>query len=149
MAKLTSYFVKDTKRLIPNNKYVVKGQTYRFTVLTPRLIRIEYNKNGIFEGRATALVVNRTFGDFNYNIGGEEPALTIATEYFTLTYAKERPITTNNIKVVINGTDREWYPGNKEVRNVGSIGYSLDNLNNNLKLSKALYSLDGFVVLDD
>ena len=149
MAKLTSYFVKDTKKLIPNNKYIVKGQTYRFTVLTPRLIRIEYNKNGVFEDRATALVVNRTFGDFNYSVGGEEAALTIATEYFTLTYAKERPITTNNIKVVINGTDKEWYPGHKEVRNVGSIGYSLDNLNNNLKLAKGLYSLDGFVLIDD
>ncbi len=149
MAKLTSYFVKDTKKLIPINKFIVKGQTYRFSVLTPRLIRIEYNKNGVFEDRATALVVNRTFGDFNYQVTNDEISLTITTEYFTLIYSRERPMAANSLKVVINGTDREWYPGHKEVRNIGSIAYSLDNLNNNLKLSKGLYSLDGFTVLDD
>ena len=45
MTKLCSYFVTDSKKLIPNNRYIVKGTNYRFTVLTPRLIRIEYNKN--------------------------------------------------------------------------------------------------------
>ena len=149
MASLCSYMVNDFKKLIPQNKYVVKGQTYRFTILSPRLIRIEYNKNGVFEDRATSLVINRSFADTNFNISGEEQSLIISTEYFTLTYVKEKPITGNNIRLVINGTDREWHPGYKEVRNIGSICYSLDNLDNNLKLDKGLYSLDGFAILDD
>ena len=150
MANLTSYFVKNSKKLIPNNKYIIKGNTYRFTILTPRLIRIEYNKNGVFEDRPTSLVINRTFDDFNFTVSGEDPSLIISTEYFTLTYVKERPIAANNIKLVINGTDKEWYPGNKEIRNVGTIGYSLDDINgNNKTTSKGLYSLDGFAVIDD
>lgn len=149
MANLCSYFVKDSKKLIPQNKYIIKGQTYRFTILTPRLIRIEYNKNGIFEDRATSLVINRNFSETNFNINGDEQSIIITTEYFTLTYVKERPISGNNIRLKINGTDREWHPGYKEVRNIGSIAYSLDNLDNNLKLGKGLYSLDGFAVLDD
>ena len=150
MANLTSYFVKNSKRLVPQNKYIIKGKTYRFTLLTPRLIRIEYSKTGVFEDRATSLVINRTFDDFNFTLGGEEPSLIISTEYYTLTYAKERPLASNSIRLTLNGTDREWYPGHKEVRNVGSIGYSLDDISgNNSKNGKGLYSLDGFCVLDD
>ena len=149
MAKLCSYFVKDSKILIPNNKYIVKGNCYRFSVLSPRLIRIEYNKNGQFEDRATSLVVNRTFSDFTFNTSSDEVSLIITTDYFTLKYVKERPISGNNIKVTINGTNREWDPSDKELRNVGSIAYSLDDLDNNLKLGKGLYSLDGYVVIDD
>ena len=81
MTKLCSYFVKDSKKLIPSNKYIIKGANYRFTVLSPRLIRIEYNKTGVFEDRATSLVVNRTFNDFTYGRMGEDPGLTISTEY--------------------------------------------------------------------
>ena len=149
MANLCSYFVKEPKKLIPSNKCIVKGNTYRFTILSPRLIRIEYNPKGIFEDRATSLIINRNFGETNFTTTSDELMLTITTEYFTLTYVKEKPISGNNIKVKINGTDREWYPSHKEIRNIGSMAYSLDDLNNNLKLDKGLYSLDGFTLIDD
>ena len=149
MANLTSYFVNDARKLIPENKYIVKGKTYRFSVLTPRLIRIEYNKDGIFEDHATSLVVNRTFSGCQYNTTYDDLSLTITTEYFTLKYVKEAPISSKSIKVTVNGTDKEWTPGHQDVRNYGSLTYSLDNLGDKLKLSKGLYSLDGFVTIDD
>lgn len=149
MAGLTSFFVQNTKNLVADNKYIVKGQKYRFTILSPRLIRIEYNKDGIFEDRATSLVVNRKFSDFTFNASSDEISLTIITEYFTLKYIKEQPISLKNIKVSVNGTEKEWTPNYKDFRNYGSIGYSLDSLDNKFKLSKGLYSLDGLTVLDD
>lgn len=149
MANLCSYFVKDSKNLIPQPKSILKGQTYRFSILTPRLIRLEYNKNGVFEDRATSLVVNRTFGETQFSVKVEEQSLVVSTEYFTLTYIREKPISGNNISITINGTDREWRPGYKEVRNVGTISYSLDDLDKDLKLAKGLYSLDGYAILDD
>ena len=149
MANLVSHFVNNQKRLIPENKYIVKGKNYRFSVLTPRLIRIEYNKDGIFEDRATSLVVNRTFSDSKFITTSDELSLTIATEYFTLKYIKGSPISSKSIKVTVNGTDKEWTPSYQDYRNFGSIGYSLDKLDNKFKLSKGLYSLDGFTVIDD
>lgn len=149
MANLCSYFVKDSKNLIPQPKSILKGQTYRFSILTPRLIRLEYNKNGVFEDRATSLVVNRTFSEIQFSVKVEEQSLVVSTEYFTLTYIREKPISGNNISITINGTDREWRPGYKEVRNVGTISYSLDDLDKDLKLAKGLYSLDGYAILDD
>ena len=149
MANLTSYYVQNKSNLIPAKRYIVAGGTYRFSILTPRLIRLEYNKNGLFEDRATSLVINRKFSDFNFNLNVEDSNLVISTEYFKLSYSKEQPFTGNTLKLQINGTDKEWYPGKKEVRNVGSINYSLDYLDNNLKLDKGLYSLDGLTVIDD
>lgn len=149
MASLCSYFVKNKKDLIPNSKNIIKGDKYRFSILSPRLIRIEYNKNNVFEDRATALVVKRNFGDVSFTINNTELSLTIVTEYLTLTYFKNSPINSKSLKVTVNGTLREWYPGQKEIRNLGSINYSLDYLNNNLKLDKGLYSIDGIVTIDD
>ena len=146
---MASYFIKNSKNLIPNQKNIVRGDKYRFSILSPRLIRIEYNKDNIFEDRATSLVVKRNFGDASFTTSQTDLTLTIITEYFTLTYIKSSPITSKNLKVVINGTDREWYPGHKEIRNLGSINYSLEYLDNNLKLDKGLYSFDGFSLLDD
>ena len=146
---MASYFIKNSKNLIPNQKNIVRGDKYRFSILSPRLIRIEYNKDNIFEDRATSLVVKRNFGDVSFTTSQTDLTLTIITEYFTLTYIKNSPITSKNLKVVINGTDREWYPGHKEIRNLGSINYSLEYLDNNLKLDKGLYSFDGFSLLDD
>ena len=151
MVKLCEKFIKNSKNLIPEKKNIIQGSTYRFSILSPRLIRIEYNKDGKFEDRATSLVINRMFDNFNYTANSNEVSLTIQTEYFTLTYAKEKPISNNNIKVLVNGTDKEWYPGNKEVRNIGGMAYSLDDIekNKNLNLDKGLYSLDGYVLIDD
>lgn len=149
MASLSAYFIKNNRDLIPEAKNIITGDKYRFSILSPRLIRIEYNKDNIFENRATSLVVKRNFGPTNFNIEQTELSLIITTEYFTLTYVKGTPMTSKNLKVKVNGTDREWYPGNKEIRNLGSINYSLDYLDNNLKLDKGLYSFDGFATIDD
>ena len=149
MAGLASHFILDNNRLIPNNKYIVKGKNYRFTILTPRLIRLEYNKNGIFEDRATSLVTNRTFSDAQFIITPDENNLIISTEYFTLRYNKEKPLSPNTIKVEVRGTNKEWTPGHKDIRNFGGLSYSLDELNTKQKDEKGLYSSDGFVAIDD
>ena len=44
-----------------NEDAVIKGESYRFTVLTSSLVRMEYTENGYFEDRATQSVINREF----------------------------------------------------------------------------------------
>ena len=138
-----------------DSKNIIKGNTYRITLLSERLIRLEYNKNGIFEDHKTSLVVNRSFPKVNFFRDTTENLLQIKTSYFTLTYVMDRPIipskimATSNLKISLNGTDKEWYPGHVEARNFGGLNYSLDDFNNKLKLDKGLYSTDGFVSIDD
>ncbi len=149
MPNLTSYFVTNQNNLIPSNRHIIKGNTYRFTILSPRLIRIEYNKDGIFEDRATSLVVNRNFPDCKFNMTTDERSITIVTEYFTLKYQKESPISSKSIKVTVNGTENEWTPAYQDYKNYNSIGYSLDNQDGKFKTAKGLYTMDGFVAIDD
>lgn len=148
MASFTSYFVHDLKKLIPQNKYMIRGNKYRFSVLSPRLIRIEYDEEGNFEDRATSLVINRTFPNFNFSVKSDDYSVNIITEYFELVYIKEKPISGNNIKINLRGTEKYWKPGHNDVRNFGGLNYSLDEVEK-LKLDKGLYSLDGFSVIDD
>lgn len=148
MGNLSTYFITNSRNLITPAKNVIQGQTYRFSILTPRLIRIEYNKNGNFENRATALTVNRNLGNTDFTVTNDEVSIVITTEYFTLTYIKENPLNSNSIRVKINGTDKEWVPGSKEIRNVGSISYSLDDAES-LITDHGLYSFDGYSLIDD
>ena len=150
MADLFSYFVKNSKNLVSDPSMVISGNTYRFTVLTPRLIRLEYNKNGTFENRATSLVINRAFSKFNFTREEDERMLKIITDYFTLTYIKGKSFSSSSLVCKLNNSDKEWYYGHPEVRNMGAISYSLEDIDTkNFKLNKGLCSSDGFVALDD
>lgn len=46
-----------------NPAYVVQGEKYRITVLTSRMLRLEYFEDGEFEDRPTQVVWNRNFDD--------------------------------------------------------------------------------------
>src|SRR5574344_574268 len=102
---------------------ILQGKTYRFTVLTERLIRLEYNKAGIFNDAPTQLVRCRDFSVPKYDLKEDENFLEIKTKYFTLSYVKEAPFkgsfgnSMKNLKVILNRTMEIWYYGHPEARN--------------------------------
>src|SRR5699024_4042793 len=71
-----------------NMNRVVKGDTYRFTVITNSLIRIEEDSTGKFEDRPTQTVVNRDFSnpDVKVIFDNNEHKVEIITESFHLYY---------------------------------------------------------------
>lgn len=144
---LTSFFV-NKKGLIPSSKYIIKGKKYRFSLLSPRLIRLEYNERGVFEDRATQLVINRSFKDFKFNYTENEMSIQITTDYYTLTYVKEMPFS-KGISVSVNNTKKVWKPGVSFVKNLGGLSYSLDDSPSKINFDNGLYSFDGFVSIDD
>ena len=46
----------------------IQGDKYRFTLLTPCLIRMEYREDGKFEDRPTQIVWNRKFDPVEFRI---------------------------------------------------------------------------------
>ena len=155
MNSVGEYFLNKKDDTISIQENTITGKKYRFTLLTERLIRIEYNPNGIFEDRPTQRVIFRKFPKVNYQISRTDLLLQITTPYFTLDYVLERPFYSgkltpgSNLKITLNQTDRTWYYNHPEARNFGGITYSLDDFEGNLKLEKGLYSTDGFAHLDD
>lgn len=72
-----------------NEASVVKGAHYRFTVLTPNLLRLEYSEDGVFEDRPSQVVLNRMFATPEFHVVDEEGRLEISTVAFHLVYNKK------------------------------------------------------------
>ena len=138
-----------------NKNAVFTGKTYRITVLSERLVRLEYNKDGHFTNEKTELAIDREFPMVEFNIQQDSQFLQITTSYFQLVYKKEAPFNgptyapDRNLRVSLVNTDKYWYMGQPEARNFGGSAISLDANGTKTKLEKGLYSTDGFATIDD
>ena len=75
------------------------GKNYRFTVLTDRLIRMEYDPEGIFEDRASQTVFYRDLPACEYSVSREGGVLTINTGALLLTYQEESAFAADSLSV--------------------------------------------------
>ena len=152
MYNLGEQFKIDHSRSQAKNENIIRGQKYRITVLTERLVRLEYNENGVFNDEPTLLAWNRNFPKAEFTLNQDNHILEITTKYFKLTYNKERNFAKSNssgiLKVNCLGTDRYWYYGHPEVRNYGTPGIFLEE-NGKTNFTKGLYSIEGFASIDD
>ena len=152
MYDLGDSFKFDLSKSTANSECVFKGNKYRITVLTERLVRLEYNENGVFENYPTELIWYRNFNKPEFTVEENDKVLKITTKYFELTYLKNKNFyggkvtPTKNLKINLLNTDKVWYYGHPEVRNFTSSSYIE---NNKIISQKGLYSLDGFASIDD
>lgn len=155
MADFFPHFQVDYSNNRSKQEAIFQGQTYRITILTERLIRFEYNQDGIFFDDLTECVRNRNFKVPEFQVQQDEKYLEITTKYFHLQYAKEKPFIGSklapdaNLKVTLVNTDKLWYFNHPEARNFGTSPMSLDENSEKIKFAKGLYSVDGFASLDD
>ncbi len=152
MYNLGEQFRLNVARAQAKHANIVAGTHYRFTVLTPRVIRLEYSATGVFTDAPTELIWYRDLPNTKFKTNENGNNLEIITDYFKLTYIKEQPFAGNkvnpsaNLKVELLNTDRSWYFGHPEVRNFGLPKTTLDDAN--IK-QKGLYSADGIASIDD
>ncbi len=155
MASMDEHFKIDYSHAKAKENVVFKGQKYRITILTERLIRFEYSEKGEFYDGLTERVINRDFPVPEYTVKEDNKYLEIATKYFKLSYVKERPFVGSKIapdatlKVVLQNTDKLWYFNHPEARNFRGTASSLDENSAKVGLHKGLYSTDGFASIDD
>lgn len=152
---MDEHFKIDYSHAKAKENVVFKGQKYRITILTERLIRFEYSEKGEFYDGLTERVINRDFPVPEYTVKEDNKYLEIATKYFKLSYVKERPFVGSKIapdatlKVVLQNTDKLWYFNHPEARNFRGTASSLDENSAKVGLHKGLYSTDGFASIDD
>lgn len=145
-------FALDMESAKANSACVYQGSKYRISVLTERLVRLEYNENGVFCDNPTELVWHRNFEKPEYEVDDRGNILVIKTKYFKLTYAKELPFAgtqvnkAGNLKIELLNSDKVWYYNHPEVRNYKAPS-SIDT--SKPDTIKGLYSIDGFTTLDD
>lgn len=131
---------------------VVSGQA-RFTVLAPRMIRMEWSETKQFEDRASLVFTNRQQPVPAFRTQTKGGWLTIATDALTLRYkVGSGTFTARNldVRLSLNGKPVLWRPGTEDTGNLRGTTRTLDDVNGPAtKLEPGLVSRDGWVVVDD
>lgn len=144
----------------------------RVTVLTDRLLRIEYAQDATFEDRATLAVVNRRFPTVDVQVEVDAESLTVDTAAVELKVVDvTRPFTSQTLRASItHGADQvSWSYGKRGEANLGGTVRTLDGWRGRSTarvvgfdadtgfervweeqaLGDGLLSRDGWVVIDD
>ena len=95
---------------------IIKGNNYRISILTDRLIRFEYSKKNIFVDEETAAVTNRKFPKVKFDILDSEDKLVIVTDYLRVIYDKKE-FSGEGLRINVSGnygtTSSVWHYGDK------------------------------------
>lgn len=130
---------------------VIQGECYRFTVLTPALIRMEYSPKGGFEDRATQMVMNRKFPVPDFRVTDLGNRLEIMTDRLQLTCDKA-PFSRHGLSVKVRNESGHllsvWHYGDEE-QDLGGTARTLDNADGVIPLEPGLLSRGGVTVVDD
>ena len=132
---------------------VVEYGNARFTVLSDRLIRMEWASDGTFEDRASLAIVNRNLPVPKYTSVLKGGILTIKTGKLTMTYRGGR-FSADNLSVK-HGMGI-WRPGMSSAGNLKGTTRTLDGClgfeklsNKEAELEDGILSRDGWAVLDE
>ncbi len=128
---------------------IVKGEKYRFTVLTSKLIRMEYSKTGVFEDRAGQTVFHRNFPVCKFESYIENGILTIKTEDLILTYIVDSEFTADSLSVKLRNEPATAWRFGEEFETLGGTAKTLDKVNDTVPLGIGVCSRFGFSVIDE
>lgn len=134
-----------------DDRAIVQGSCYRFTVLTSQLIRMEYAEDGVFEDRPTQVVFNRAFAVPEFRVIEDETELQIITEHVHLYYTKG-PFAPNTLYVDVKGNFSTYYSRytfNGPERTLKGTARTLDHVDGATELGEGIVSKQGYAVIDD
>ncbi len=130
---------------------VVRGEKYRFTVLTDRLIRMEYQKDGCFTDEPTQTVICREFPVPDYQVVDGPEHLEIITDQLHLYYDRNA-FSAEGLYIFLKErygiSDSVWNFGD-EIRDLRGTARTLDNADGPIPLEAGLMSREGYTVWDD
>jgi alpha-glucosidase (family GH31 glycosyl hydrolase) len=129
---------------------MITGENYRITVLTDRMIRLEYSENGVFEDRRSFAVINRDFDEALVEIKDDESGLVMETAELKLCYDK-KPFSSYGLSIEVKSMGFTWHYGDSygDFSNLGGTARTLDDADGKVCLEKGIFGKNGFAVLDD
>ncbi|MGC3994218.1 MAG: glycoside hydrolase family 31 protein [Propionicimonas sp.] len=156
MADLPEYLRIETSPVAPDANQVV-GDHYRITVLTPRMLRLEYSPTGRFEDRATPFALHRDLGPVDFRVTRDAAGLHLFTGALVVDY-DEGPFSASGLLVRQAGGlgyHSDWRygvrfrPDKWQQGNLGGTARTLDGVDGALPLEDGLVSTTGYAVLED
>lgn len=127
---------------------VVEGEA-RFSVLTPRLIRLEFSPGGCFEDRPSQVFWHRRQPFPNFQVRQTETHLELETAYLRLRYQKGKIFSQRSLQITLLESGRMWHCGEKDAMNLRGTARTLDEVNGHTELEDGFMSRSGWAVVDD
>ena len=141
-------FIFETRPLALTQN-MVSGSKYRFTILTPSLIRMEYSKQGVFEDRASQSVFFRDFPENKFSTECSEGLLKIETENLIVTYKENEEFSADTLSVKLKIEPASIWHFGEDFEDLGGTARTLDEANGEIPLGKGVCSRNGFSIMDD
>lgn len=137
----------------------VSGPGYRISVLTDRLIRIEWDPQGRFVDARTQQVMNREFPLPRFDVARTARGIEITTRSLRLRYDEQAPSASGLAITLLDGASdvhyTTWRPGQEYPQalplrgNLGSTARTLDEVDGRIDIPPGILSTFGFGTLDD
>lgn len=135
---------------------VVQGKCYRITMLTEGMVRLEYDKDGIFEDRATQFAFFRDFPKTDFRVLRTEDGIEIHTSRIHLRY-NEKEFSSSGLSIQVKGNlsayHSIWHYGENKhpdfMPKLEGTARTLDEANGAIPLESGIISTTGFSVIDD
>jgi len=138
---------------------VVTGDGYRITVLTSRLLRLEWSPTDTFVDRQTPMVVSRDFETPDFEVTESDDLLEIRTEHLYLAYDRGafRPagLSVSLRQRAQSAFFSTWHYGDalpytgSADGNLGGTTRTLDGVDGETALDPGILARYGFAVVDD
>ncbi len=156
----------DAANPVANPESIVTLGKARFTVMTSRMIRMEWAADGKFEDRPSLAVINRRLPKVDFRAQTKGNKLTLRTGDVTVEYSDTgRPFSARNLSASfrMNGRTVEWRYGLRDKQNLRGTVRTLDCAHGDkffpfgnptgpgrpVDLGQGLVSRSGWAVVDD
>jgi alpha-glucosidase (family GH31 glycosyl hydrolase) len=137
---------------LPNPEAVFQGKDVRFTVLTDRLIRMEYSPTGKFEDMPSQAIWYRNQPVPNFDLVANDARIEIETEHLHLYYrVNSNGFSSTTLQVIVKVTGHIWHYGDHPYRsgNLGGTYRTLDEASGFVRPDPGLMSSTGGAAYDD
>ena len=135
---------------VPDPGAIVIGKNVRFTILTSRMLRLEFSKSNTFEDRPSQAFWYRKQPLPQFKLFQTDEKIEIDTGDLLLQYQiTELGFSRQTLKIKIFSTEKQWSYGDRDWQNLKGTSRTLDAVNGEIELEHGLISRSGWAVVDD
>jgi len=129
---------------------IVRMGPYRFTVLTSKLLRMEFNPDGLFEDRPTQVVWYRELPVPAFTQSINEDSIHIETEHLLLKSSiRDSGFHPGSLQIELKDSGYIWEFGQENKANLLGTVRTLDQVDGDIPLNSGLLSRNGWSLVDD
>ncbi len=152
MTPIPAHFRIRTHPIADPRAVITTGKA-RFTVLTSRLLRLEYcplaEAEPCFEDRPSQIFWHRHQPVPEFQVVRGTNRLEILTEHLHLRYIPGGGFDPERLSIEMRETGITWHHGDPDPANLGGTARTLDQVSGQTELEPGLLSRQGWVVVDD